>query len=65
MASLNGEAFEFDSAEVHTYIVKFMSGNKTAESKIQSHTQTNNGREDYISLKNHYEVVGVNAVDIL
>ena len=57
MASLNGAAFEVDSAEVHTYIVKFISGNDTAESKIQSHTITNNGRKDYIALKNHYNSV--------
>ena len=65
MASLNGVAFKVDSAEVHTYIVKFISGNDTAESKIQSHTITNNGRKDYIALKNHYEGIGVNSVDIL
>ena len=65
MASLTGSAFEVDRAEVHTYIVKFISGNDTAESKIQGHTITNNGREDHIALKNHYEGIGVNSVDIL
>ena len=65
MARLNDQAFEVDSAEVHTYIVKFISGNDTTESKIQSHTLTNNGREDYIALKTHFEGVGINLVDIL
>ena len=65
MARLNGSAFEVDSAEVHTYIVNFISGKDTVESKIQSHTLTNNGREDYIALKTHFEGVGINLVDIL
>lgn len=65
MADLNGAAFEVDSAEVHTYLVKFISGNNTAESKIQSNDHHSNGRLDYIALKEHYEGVGVNAKDIL
>ena len=35
-APLQGDAFELDSAEVHAYIVKFISGNPTAEVKIMS-----------------------------
>ena len=64
MTSLNGSAFEVDSAEVQTYITKFISGNDTAESKIQSHTLITNGRGDYIA-PNHFEGVGLNSVDIL
>lgn len=33
-APLNGESFEVDAAEVHTYIVNFIAGNNTAEAKI-------------------------------
>ena len=33
-APLTGEAFNADASEVHTYIVNFISGNETAESKI-------------------------------
>ena len=49
MASLNGSAFNVNSTEVHTYIAKIISGNDTAESKIQNYTLTTNGREDYIN----------------
>ena len=36
MAVLTGTAFEVGSAEVHTYLVIFISGNNTAEFIIQS-----------------------------
>jgi hypothetical protein len=63
-APLDGPAFVIDSAEVHTYIVKFISGNDTAESKIQPVASENNGRLDFTRLREHYEGVGVNALDI-
>ena len=65
MGLLQGAAFEVDSAEVHTYLVNFISGNQTAESKIQNYTRNSNGRLDYIALKELYKGVGVNAIDIL
>ena len=65
MAILTGATFEVDSAEVYTYLVKFISGNNTAESKIESNERHSNGRLDYIALKEHYASVGVNAKDIL
>ena len=46
-APLNGAAFITDSAEVHTYLVKFISENDTAESKIQTNAAQNNGQLDY------------------
>jgi hypothetical protein len=64
-APLNGEAFTRDASEVHTYIVNFIAGNTTAESKILAHNESRNGRLDYMSLKEHYEGVGINAVDAL
>ena len=65
MASLQGAAFVADAAEVHTYIVNFIAGNNTAESKIQMHADANDGRRDFIALKQHYEGVGVNAIDVV
>ena len=44
MASLTGEAYVIDSAQVHTFIVNFVSGNETAEAKIQSFAAQTDGR---------------------
>ena len=65
MADLTGAAFEIDSEEVHMYLVKFISGNNTFESKVQSNDRHSNGRLNYITLKEHYEGVGVNTKYIL
>lgn len=64
MAPLNGEVYETDAAEVHTYIVKFIEGNITAEAKIRSHSHQGNGRYDFIALKDHYEGVGFHAIAV-
>ena len=63
-APLNGEAFDIDSAEVHTYIVNFISTNNVAEAKILGIAEQRNGREDYIRLRDHYEGVGIYAIAI-
>ena len=63
-APLTGTAFITDAAEVHTYLVKFISDNDIAESKIQGLSQYNDGRRDFLALKDHYEGVGVNALDV-
>jgi hypothetical protein len=34
MAAFKGEAFTINAADVHTFIVNFISGNETAEAKI-------------------------------
>ena len=60
-APLTGEAFAFDAAEVHTYIVKFTTENSIAENKLMPTLLMNNGRSDYQALKNYYESVGANA----
>ena len=65
MAPLTGEAFAVDSAEVHTYLVNFIAGNTTAESKIQTHANEFNGRLDFQALQEHFEGVGINPVDIV
>ena len=54
MAPLSGTKLAVDSAEVHTYIVNFIAGNNMAESKIQAHTDDNDGRRDFIALTAHY-----------
>ena len=64
-APLAGDAFKVDAAEVHTYLVNFMAGNNTAEVKMLPYAESHNGRLDFRALKDHYEVVGVNAVNIL
>ena len=65
MAPLNGEAFVSDTKEVHTYLVKFITGNTQAESKMQPHLNATNGRVDFKALTDHFEGVGINSVDIL
>jgi hypothetical protein len=64
MATLDGEAFSIESADVHIFIVNFISGNETAEAKIQVYEGQNNGRLDFIALKEHYKGVGLHALDI-
>jgi hypothetical protein len=64
MTPLHGEAFTIDAADVHTYLVNFVAGNETAEAKIQAYEAHNNGRLDYVANKEHYEGVGVHALDI-
>jgi hypothetical protein len=64
-APLRGDTFNNDAQEVSTYITNFMNGNQVAESKLLSNADVHNGRLDYIALKEHYEGVGINTVEIL
>ena len=64
-AHITGQAYQANVADVHTYIVKFTSGNPVAEAKLVPHTQQNNVRLGFIVLKNHYTVVGVYAINIV
>jgi hypothetical protein len=64
-APLRGEAFVIDAAEVHIYIQSFIAGNETAEAKILGHANENNGRLDFLALKEHYEGVGANSKELL
>ena len=64
-APLLGEAFRIDANEVHTYLTNFMAGNETAESKMLPNANENNGRKDFLSLKEHYEGIGINAVNVI
>lgn len=63
-APLQGEAFSIDSAQVKTLLVNFVSGNTQAETKIQSLGEDPDGRASYMVLKDHYEGIGVYAIDI-
>ena len=63
-APFNGEAFNADASEVHTYIVNFIAGNETAESKIMAFADQADGRLDFKALQDHYEGVGINAIAI-
>ena len=64
-APLYGDAFKMDASEVHTYLVNFMSGNETAEVKMLPHASFTNGRLDFRALQEHYEGVGVNAINVI
>jgi len=65
MAPLVGLSYLVDTSEVYTYITKFVACNHTAEAKIQLHLLLNDGRTNFITLKNHFEAVGVNSIAIL
>ena len=56
-------AFLTDAEEVNTYIGRFTSGNTVAEAKTVAHAAEINGRLDLTAIKDHYEGVGVNAVN--
>ena len=62
---LVGDVFEIDASEVHTYLIKLIEGNATAESKIQTYLDEQNGRKDFLTLVEYFEGVGVHSVDIL
>ena len=62
--NLDGQYYDTDNLEVHTYIMHFISGNSVAEAKITAHGQVNDGRADFIALKDHFEGIGINAHEI-
>ncbi len=64
MAPLNGEAYVTDTATVHTLISKFIAGNELAESKVQVLISRLDGRLDWKALKEHYEGIGILALDV-
>lgn len=64
MAPLAGEAFAIDSAEVHTFLVNLIAGNPTAETKLQTLSHLNNGHLDFLALRDHYEGIGILALDV-
>jgi hypothetical protein len=64
MAPLYGNSYAIDSVQVHTFLVNLVSGNDTAEAKIQGLSRPNDGREAYKRLFEHYEGVDIHAIDI-
>eukprot|EP00978_Attheya_sp_CCMP212_P037579 scaffold178764_cov38-Attheya_sp.AAC.1 len=64
MAPLIGVAYTIDSAQVHTFITNLIAGNSTAEAKVEPDAELNDGRRDFQNLRDHYEGIGVHAVDI-
>ena len=41
-----------------------MAGNTIAEAKMTAHGRIEDGRADFLALKNHYEGVGANAIEL-
>jgi hypothetical protein len=64
MAPLEGNSFAIDTVQMHTFLVNFVSGNNTALAKIQGLQRQNDGREAFKRLMEHYEGVGIHAIDI-
>ncbi|KAI2511632.1 hypothetical protein MHU86_2698 [Fragilaria crotonensis] len=64
MAPLEGDSYAIDTVQVHTFLVNFVSGNDTAEAKIQGLPRPNDGRDAFKRLVEHYEGVGIHAIDI-
>ena len=64
MAPLNGGVYVIDTLQVHKFLLNFVSWNDTAEAKIQGLQRPNDGREAYKYLVEHYEGVGIHAIDI-
>ena len=62
---LAGDSFVAHAAELHTYMVSLITGNSTAEAKIQSNLQLRNEGLNCLLLRDHYEGVGINSIDIL
>ena len=63
-APLTGNAYAIDTVQVHTFLLNFATGNDTAEAKIQGLNRPNDGREAFKRLIEHYEGVGIHAIDI-
>jgi hypothetical protein len=64
MAPLEGDSYAIDTVQVHTFLVNFVSGNDTAEAKMQGLQRPNDGRDAFKRLVEHYEGVGIHAIDI-
>ena len=63
-APLMGDSYAIDTVQVHTFLLNFVSGNDAAEAKIQALQRPNDGREAFKHLTEHYEGVGIHAIDI-
>ena len=61
---LSGNLYAIDTVQMHTFLFNFVTGNDTAEAKIQGLSRPNDGREAFKCLVEHYEGVGLHAIDI-
>jgi hypothetical protein len=60
-----GNLYAIDTVQMHTFLLNFVTGNKnTAEAKIQGLSRPNDVREAFKRLVEHYEGVGIHAIDI-
>jgi hypothetical protein len=64
MAPLEGQSYAINTAQVHTFLVNFVSGNYTAEAKIQGLIRSNDSRAAFKRSFDHYEAIGTHAIDI-
>ena len=64
-APLSGETFDTDAAEVHTYIVNFITENQTDDNKILPFMAQNGRSVDYQALKYYYKGVSENSRTVL
>ena len=60
----SGEAYAIGAAAIHTFLKKYLSVNNTALSTISAIHDEKNGREWFKLIKEYYEGVGINAIDI-
>jgi hypothetical protein len=61
---LEGNSFAINTVQVKTLLLNFVTGNDTAEAKIQGLSRPNNGCEAFNFFVEHYEGVGIHAIDI-
>ena len=64
-APLYGDTINIDAAEVHIYLIKFTSGNDTADIKMLPNAASKNEKLDYRALQEHYEGTVMNAINVL
>jgi hypothetical protein len=59
-----GDSYAIDTVQVHTSLVKFVSGKDTAEAKIQGLQCQSDGRKAFKQLIEYHENVDIHAIDI-
>jgi len=64
-APLVGKCFTTDASDVHAYLANLIIKNKTAEAKTQGNIALKNGQLNYTALRDHFQGVCINSLDIL
>ena len=62
MAEINGKGITVDTANMHTFILTLYQAIRQLRLKIHDYESHNNGRPNYIELKEHYKGVGLHAL---